>query len=108
MKTFRKHLNESLKDEKFKELYNEEKELLQLSLALHEARKKAGISQLEIAQQAHLTQQQISKLENGTNCNIMTYMKVSHAIGFKLALQPRARTRNISHHSRPHLISRSH
>jgi len=89
MKTFRKHLNECLKDDDFKELYHEEKELLRLSLALQEARKNAGISQNEIAQQANLTQQQVSKLENGENCNIMTYLKASQAVGFKLTLQPR-------------------
>jgi HTH-type transcriptional regulator/antitoxin HipB len=88
MKTFKKHLNESLKSKEFQELYNEEKELLQLSLILQGARKKAGISQLEIAKQAHLTQQQVSKLENGDNCNILTYLKVGQAVGLKFSLQP--------------------
>jgi DNA-binding XRE family transcriptional regulator len=88
MKTFRKHLHESLKNKKFKEVYDEEKELLALSLAMHEARKKAGLSQSEIAEKAHLTQQQVSKIEKGENCNIMTYMKVSHATGFRIAVQP--------------------
>jgi HTH-type transcriptional regulator / antitoxin HipB len=88
MKTFRRHLRESLKDESFGELYREEKELLQLSLTLQEARKEAGISQKDIAHQAKLTQQQVSKLENGENCNIMTYLKASQAVGFRLALQP--------------------
>jgi HTH-type transcriptional regulator/antitoxin HipB len=89
MRTFRKHLNECLKDDKFKQLYEEEKELIRLSLALQEARKNAGISQNEIAQQANLTQQQVSKLENGENCTIMTYLKASKAVGFMLSLQPR-------------------
>jgi HTH-type transcriptional regulator / antitoxin HipB len=92
MKTLKKHLQESLKDKKFKEVYDEEKELLALSLALHEARKKAGLSQSEIAGKARLTQQQVSKIEKGENCNIMTYMKVSHAIGFKIALQEEKQT----------------
>jgi DNA-binding XRE family transcriptional regulator len=92
MKTFRKHLHESLKDKKFKEVYDEEKELLALSLAMHEARKKAGLSQAEIAGKAHLTQQQVSKIEKGENCNILTYMKVSHAIGFRIALQAEKQT----------------
>jgi DNA-binding XRE family transcriptional regulator len=87
MKTFRKHLRESLKDKKFKEAYDEEKELLALSLAMHEARKKAGLSQAEIAAKAKLTQQQVSKIEKGENCNILTYMKVSHAAGFQVGLQ---------------------
>ena len=86
MKTLKTHLAESLKDKKFKELYEEEKELLEVSLKLLEARKKAGLSQKEIAEAANLTQQQVSKVENGTNCNILTYLKVSHAIGLKLGV----------------------
>jgi DNA-binding XRE family transcriptional regulator len=92
MKTFKNHLRETLKDKKFKEAYDEEKELLALSLAMHEARKKAGLSQAEIAEKAHLTQQQVSKIEKGENCNIMTCMKVSHAIGFKIGLQAEQQT----------------
>ena len=98
MRTFKKHLRESLKDKKFKEVYDEEKELLALSLAMHEARKKAGLSQAEIAEKAHLTQQQVSKIEKGENCNIMTYMKVSHAVGFRIgviAAGPKFRQRRI-------------
>jgi DNA-binding XRE family transcriptional regulator len=92
MKTLKKHLHESLKDRKFKEVYDEEKELLALSLAMHKARKKAGLSQAEIAEKAHLTQQQVSKIEKGENCNIMTYMKVSHAIGFKIVVKAEKQT----------------
>jgi DNA-binding XRE family transcriptional regulator len=92
MKTFKNHLRESLRDKKFKEVYDEEKELLALSLSLHEARKKAGLSQSGIAEKAHLTQQQVSKIEKGENCNIMTYMKASHAAGFRIALQAEKQT----------------
>jgi DNA-binding XRE family transcriptional regulator len=95
MKTFRKHLQKSLKDKKFKEVYDEEKEMLALSLALHEARKKAGLSQGEIAAKAKLTQQQVSKIEKGIDCNITTFIKVCHAAGFKLALQTETTTQNI-------------
>ena len=83
MKTFRSHLKESLKNQKFRKYFEEEKQLLQVSLQLHKAREKAGLSQKEIAEAAHVTQQQVSKVENGANCNILTYLKVSHAIGLK-------------------------
>ena len=86
MKMFKDHLKESLKDPKFKGLYEEEKELLEVALRLQEERKKAGLSQNDLAVAAHLTQQQVSKLENGENCNIMTYLKASRAIGLKLNL----------------------
>jgi HTH-type transcriptional regulator/antitoxin HipB len=86
MRTLKAHLAQSLKNEKLKEMYNEEKELLEFSLQLQEGRKKAGLSQRDLAEAAHLTQQQVSKVENGTNCNIMTYLKASRAIGFQMRL----------------------
>jgi HTH-type transcriptional regulator / antitoxin HipB len=86
MKTLKSHLKASLKDRNFRKYFDEEKELIQVSLQLHEARENAGLSQKEIAEAAHITQQQVSKVENGTNCNILTYLKVSHAIGMKLGV----------------------
>jgi len=86
MKTLKSHLKESLKDRTFRKYFDEEKELIQVSLQLHKARENAGLSQKEIAKAAHITQQQVSKVENGTNCNILTYLKVSHAIGMKLGV----------------------
>ncbi|HAJ78964.1 MAG TPA: XRE family transcriptional regulator [Fibrobacteres bacterium] len=86
MKTLKAHLNDSLKNEKFKELYEEEKELLNVSLKLQKAREQAGFSQKELAEAAHLTQQQVSKIENGENCNILTYLKASRAIGLNFSL----------------------
>jgi len=88
MKTFKKHLQNHLKNNDFKTLFDEEKELLQVSLKLLDMRKKSGLSQREIAKAAHLTQQQVSKVENGVNCNIMTYLKVGHAMGISFSIQP--------------------
>ncbi len=81
MKTFKKHLNDSLKDSGFNEIYNEERKLIELSLKIHEAREKSGLSQLEVANMAHVTQQQLSKIENGKNCNMITFLKVCRALG---------------------------
>ncbi|MBD3390978.1 MAG: helix-turn-helix domain-containing protein [Chitinivibrionales bacterium] len=86
MLTFDEHLKEMLKDPEFKEAYEQELELLEFSIKLQKERKKAGLSQKELAEAAHLTQQQVSKVENGANCNIMTYLKASHAIGLRLRL----------------------
>lgn len=80
MKTFKKHLNNSLKDENFKTQYSEEKKLIELSLKVHEAREKSGLSQLEVAKKAHVTQQQLSKIENGSNSNMLTFLKVCSAL----------------------------
>ncbi len=88
MKTYKKHLKESLQDQKFKEIYNEEKELFEIAMKLHENRKKSGKSQYDIAKEAHLTQQQVSRVENGVPCSITTFIKTCHANGFKLDLKP--------------------
>jgi HTH-type transcriptional regulator/antitoxin HipB len=81
MKTFKKHLDDSLKNGEIKNRFFEEKKLLELSLKIHETREKSGLSQIEVAEKAHVTQQQLSKIENGKNCNMMTFLKVCNALG---------------------------
>jgi HTH-type transcriptional regulator / antitoxin HipB len=88
MMLFDKYLNEQLKDPKFREYYEEEKELLQLAYKLNEERIKQGKSQGEAANGAHLTQQQFSRVENGENCNIITYLKACRAVGLKVVATP--------------------
>lgn len=85
MKTFRSHLKEKLKDKKFAQAYKYERDLLALALKINEARAKSGLSQTELARKARITQQQLSKIENGENCNLLTFIKVSKAL--KLDLQ---------------------
>ena len=94
MKTFRKHLNEKLKSERFKKLYSEERQLAELAVKIHGAREQLGLSQQEVAQRAKVTQQQLSKVENGVNCNIATFLKICNALNlrFDLALARRRRT----------------
>ena len=87
MRTFRKHLQEELKDKQFRKLYQEEKQLAQLSLHLHTAREGLGLSQQEVAKKARVSQQQLSKLEHGANCNITTFLKVCDALGVKIELE---------------------
>jgi len=82
--SFRKHLAEKMKDPEFKKLFEEEKRLLNLSYAIVEAREKKGLTQKELAQKSNVTQQQLSKIENGINCNMLTFIKVSNALGLGL------------------------
>ncbi len=93
MTSFDKYLKEQLKDLKFKEY----KELLELAFRLNEERKKRGGTQTYVAKKAHLTQQQYSRFENGENCNIMTYLKASRAIGYRLSLEPIKWNRRVAH-----------
>jgi transcriptional regulator with XRE-family HTH domain len=86
MMTFREHLKEKLKDDRFRQLYEEERQLAELSLRILDAREQMGLSQKEVAKRAKITQQQLSKIENGVNCNMATFLKVCDALGLKLDL----------------------
>jgi len=75
-----------MKDANFKKMYEEEKHLLELGLLIIKAREQKGLTQRELAQKSHVTQQQLSKIENGVNCNMLTFIKVSSALGLGLTL----------------------
>jgi HTH-type transcriptional regulator / antitoxin HipB len=87
MRTFKKHLKEKLKDKHFRELYEEEKNLAGLSLKILDTREHLGLSQQEVAKRAKITQQQLSKLENGINCTMSTFLKVCNALSIKIDLE---------------------
>ena len=80
MRTFGAHLREKLQDEQFKALFDEEKEMLRIGLEIAGARVELGISQTELARRAHVTQQQVSKIENGVNCNVLTLLRVCRVL----------------------------
>lgn len=58
-----------------------EKLRVDLAVAIARKREEDGLSQSVIARLAHLTQQQVSKIESGENCNIDTYFKAMAALG---------------------------
>ncbi len=97
MKTFKKHLDEQMKDPKFRKAYNEEREYIELAVKIAMERNRLGISQADLAKRASITQQQLSKVENGANCNIQTLVKVCSALGLRLDL---ARERGRAAHTR--------
>ena len=84
MKTFKKHLEILRKNPEFEEAFQEEQKLLNLSLKIHEVREERGLSQVEVAKRAQVTQQQLSKIENGINCNMLTFLKVCNALDLNL------------------------
>jgi DNA-binding XRE family transcriptional regulator len=86
MKSYRNHLNDQLNNPEFKKLYEDEKYLLELGLRIAETRQRLGISQKELAEKSNITQQQLSKIENGYNCNLLTFIKVSSTLGLSVNL----------------------
>jgi HTH-type transcriptional regulator / antitoxin HipB len=85
--SFRSHLNEMMKNEEFAKRFEEEKRALGLSIQIAEQREKQGISQTELAKRSGISQQQVSKLEHGLNCNMATFIKVCRALGLNMELK---------------------
>jgi DNA-binding XRE family transcriptional regulator len=84
MRTFNKHLKKMLNDKEFRRHYTEERRLIDLSIKIINQRNKRGLTHIELARKANITQQQLSKIENGVNCNMITFLKVCNALGLKV------------------------
>jgi DNA-binding XRE family transcriptional regulator len=87
MISFDEHLKEEMKDCEFRKMYEEEKYLLELGLKISEKRRALGLSQKELAGQCHVTQQQLSKIENGINCNLLTFIRITSKLGLAINIQ---------------------
>jgi len=84
------HLKEKLKDPYFKELYELEEQKLAIVKRIIDYRIKNKLTQGQLAKRAGITQQYISKIENGEFSSIATLQKVLLFIGYtvKLAVVP--------------------
>ncbi len=81
------HLREKLKDPYFKELYELEEQKLAIVKNIVDYRIKNKLTQAQLAKEIGVTQQHISKIENGEFSNILTLEKVLLFIGFKVKLE---------------------
>lgn len=88
MKTLRGHLEGKLQSQRFQKLYAEEAQLARLAVQVQEVRQELGLSQQDVAKRANVTQQQLSRVENGANCNLTTLLKVCRALGLRVELEP--------------------
>lgn len=98
---FRDDLNNKLKDKKFAEGYEKELHAARLAIEFAQAREDQGLTQSDLAARAHITQQQLSKVENAKACKLETAMKVADALGMDLTLKPRGAGRRRAP-ARPH------
>ncbi len=86
--TFEQHLQESLKDPKFRKIWEESELEYQISRALIAKRLKSNISQTELAKKAHTTQAVISRLEAMSfNPSIELLKRVAGALNLHLKIQ---------------------
>ena len=86
LETFDNHLDELMKNPEFAKGYEEEKRRIGLAIKIAMLRRKQNFSQTELAKLSGITQQQLSKLERGENCNIATFLKVCHSLGLEVVL----------------------
>lgn len=87
MKEVNKHLEEKLNDPYFKELYELEEQKLDIVKHIIDYRIKNKLTQRQLAKRAGVTQQHISKIENGEFSNIATLEKALLFIGFTVKLE---------------------
>ncbi|MCK5494619.1 MAG: helix-turn-helix transcriptional regulator [Candidatus Omnitrophica bacterium] len=81
------HLNEKLKDPYFRELYELEQQKLAILKQIIKYRIRHKLTQGKLAEKAGVTQQHISKIENGEFSNIITLEKILLFIGFTVKIK---------------------
>ena len=59
-------------------------QMREIGFKISTERTYSGMSQKQLAVKANITQQQLSGIENGLNCTLLTLLKVSHALGMEL------------------------
>ena len=81
------HLKEKTKDPYFKELYELEAQKYAIVEKIVEYRIKKRMTQEQLAKEVGVTQQQISKVENGEFSSVMTLEKILLAIGMTMQIK---------------------
>lgn len=87
IKSFGSHLDKLKRNPEFSVLFEEEKKRLSLAIRIAEFRQLQNLTQIELAKRSGITQQQLSKLERGENCNITTFLKVCNTLGIEIMLR---------------------
>ena len=89
MSDLQKYLNKRQAiDPEFAEHYDEGYQSFKFGVLLKEARKEAGLSQLEVADKLHTQKSAISRIENHSeNVKLSTLEKFATALGKKLEIR---------------------
>ncbi|MFH1836748.1 MAG: helix-turn-helix transcriptional regulator [Candidatus Omnitrophota bacterium] len=82
------HIKEKNKDPYLKELYELEVEKANIAKLIIKHRLDNNMNQSQLAVKVGVTQQQISKIENGDFSSIITIAKVLLRIGYFLEIRP--------------------
>lgn len=87
--TFKKHLNESMKNPEFKKAWHELDTEFELLESMIKAREKAGLTQAELAQKIGTKQPALSRLERGAfkKATVETLKKIADALDMQLVVK---------------------
>ena len=96
LKSVGEHLREKSKDPRFRELFELEEEKAKVASLIVKYRADHRMNQGQLARKVGVTQQYISKIEEGDFSNLSTVWRVLHALGYRISLKvfpfdPRAR-----------------
>lgn len=73
------------KDKEYQRYYKEASDMLDIAIAIAEARKKKKITQVQLAKKTGMPQSEIARLESGHhNVTLETLNQVAHALGLKV------------------------
>jgi transcriptional regulator with XRE-family HTH domain len=91
MKSLKHHLQAELKNNDFRIGFEKELRLARLAVQIAKHREKKGLTQAGLAIRAHITQQQVSKVEHAgaSGFNVNTLFRVCDALGLEFTLSPR-------------------
>ena len=91
------HLKEKLKDPHFRELYELEEEKSKIASLIVRYRLAHRLSQGQLARKLRITQQQISKIEQGEFSSLSTIQKVLLGMGYHVTLRAAPLTPRLRH-----------
>ena len=84
---FQAYLDDKLKDKVLKRHYDEYGKQLEIAYQIIKLRKKAKMSQLELAKKIHTTQSNVARIESGQqNFTVNLLNKVAKALGSELKI----------------------
>jgi DNA-binding XRE family transcriptional regulator len=93
----KKHLNEKLKNSKFKEVYELERAKVALAQKIAEIREDHNLKQSELARRMQVSQQFVSQVESGdNNLTLETLLKLAHSLNVNIQI---TFSKKSSHHA---------
>ncbi|MDF7638644.1 helix-turn-helix transcriptional regulator [Lactobacillus sp. ESL0791] len=77
-------LHEQMKDREFAAEYRAETRRTERAVSLYQARERAGYTKKQLAQSAHVSEMEITKMENGEDVDLTALTQVANQLGMNL------------------------